>query len=339
MYNKKHNTQSIVEVGIMSALIIVMFMIVNYVPVIGGLFLFALPLPITVLFIKHSYKVSLAAIVVSLILTSVINNPIYALGSAILYGSTGLTIGYCIKNKKSSTFTIGVQTLVSLVGSIVNYCLTIYLILGTSLYKIIETQLEAFKESLNLVKGIYESTGVPVEGNPLFDVMNKLSPNLILTLIPGFILLLALVSAYLNYVVTKSVLKKLRIEVDEIKHFTTWYLDNRLGALFILVVISGMIMASYDMTIGHYIFNSSIILFQFIMIIIGMAVVTYYLRKKFNLNKGIVIAILVFAFINPSLSQIIFLIGIGDLIFDFRKLDENSLSNALEKFVKKKLKK
>ncbi|MEW8955343.1 YybS family protein [Clostridium sp.] len=339
MYNKKHNTQSTVEVGIMSALIIVMFMIVTYVPVIGGLFLFVIPLPITVLFIKHNYKVSLAAIIVSSILIAILNNPIQAIGSAILYGSTGLTIGYCIKNNKSSIFTIGVQGIVSLIGIILNYSLTIYVIMGTSLYSIIETQINAFKSSFDMVKGIYESAGVPVDSNPMFNMMTQITPELILTILPGAIIIAALLVSYFNYIVTKNVLKRLRIEVNSIRPFSLWYIDNRIGALLITIVILGMMIANYNMTIGHYIFNSSVMVLNISMILIGMAVITYYLRNKFKLSKGVVILILVFAFMNPSLSQIIFLIGIGDLIFDFRKLDENSLSNALEKYVKKKLKK
>ena len=55
----------------------------------------------------------------------------------------------------------------------------------------------------------------------------------------------------------------------------------------------------------------------------GLALVTFYLRGKFKLRKGVVILILTFATL--QFENIFFMWGLIDVIMDFRRLDAERL--------------
>lgn len=336
MENKKFSTQSIVEVGIMSGLIIVMFMIVNYVPIIGSFFMFVLPLPITILLVKYNIKVSTSAIIVSTMLLAIINNPITAIGNALMFGLTGSAMGYCIKNKKTPIFTIMLETIASIFSILVGYALTIYVVMGTNLIAIINQQINMIRESVDLTKEIYAGMGVSMESVPLFDAINSITPEFLMTVLPGFLVVIALITAYINYMVTKTIMKKLRYEVAELRPFSTWYIDNRIGAMLILVLIISLMMINHGIDMGSYIFGSINVVFQIMMIVLGFSVIIFYLKDKLKLKKGFIIVISIFILFNVTLNKLVFLIGIADLVLDLRRLDPNSLSNSIKNYLDKK---
>lgn len=336
MENKKLGTQSIVEVGIMSGLIIVMFMIINYIPIIGTLFMFVIPIPITILLVKYNIKASISAIVVSTILLSVINNPITAIGNALMFGLTGITMGYCIKNKKTAMFTITLQTITSIISTVIGWTLTIYVVLGSNLVKIIQDQINMMRDMSGSIKQLYEGMGVPVDSIKIFDLVNNITPEFILTLMPGVLIFAGIFTSYVNYIVTKAIMKKLRYSVNDIKPFSTWYIDNRIGVVLIIILISSLIMINNGIKVGSYIFGSFNIIFQLLMIVIGMSIVTFYLKNKFKFKKVFIVLICMFILLNVFLVNIIFFVGVADLALDLRRLDPNSLSNSIKSYLDKK---
>ena len=59
MQNRIYNTKAVIEAGLISALIVVIMLINVYVPIFSIFGMFILPVPVTVLYIRHNYKVTL----------------------------------------------------------------------------------------------------------------------------------------------------------------------------------------------------------------------------------------------------------------------------------------
>ncbi len=335
MGSKKYSTQSIVEIGIMSAIILILMLMNAYVPLFNFVGVFVLPLPITILYMKHDFKVALSAVIVSSILIAIFYNPIAAIGSFVLFGLTGLVIGYCIKRKKKPVITIVYQTVSILIGNILSTFLMIKVTLKTDLYSLIQKFVDSYKQSLDLSKKIYGSLGVNVESNPAYKVMSMLDVHMIMIILPGLLIISALFMAYINYILTRKVLKRLRYEAEPVRPFTHWYLDNRIGAGLIALVCLGFIFSSKSMAIGEYILTSSMTLLQFALSLDGLAVLSYVLKFKFNMKKGLIIFLCIMATLIPAINLILMYVGLTDIIMDIRKLDPNSLGNTLGKRFKK----
>ena len=74
------------------------------------------------------------------------------------------------------------------------------------------------------------------------------------------------------------------------------------------------------MAIGQYMITSSELILQLIFFIDGLALITYYLMKKFKMSKKVTAIVIVLTALS-SLSLFYVLAGFIDMIFDFRKLD------------------
>ena len=336
MQNRKYDTRQMLEMGLMAGLIIIFTFIVNYVPIFDLLASIILPIPIVILYVRHDVKIAIAASVVSFLLMVMLINPLSALISIIVITFSGFTLGYCIKNKKGFVKTLIYQTIASIAGTILKTYLYIALILKVNLYKYIETMfIEPFKESLNISKSLYEGMGIDVSSNPIFSVIDSMDVRFILLMIPSVLILTGLISSYVNFIVSKSVLNKLGYKTEETKPFTHWYFDNRVAALFIIIICLGVILKSLNMPIGDYIYTSSTIVFQCTILLSGLSVISYYLKYKFNIKKGLMIFIIIFAFVFQPLYIFATLLGIMDILLDLRRLDPNSLYNSLKKKFKK----
>ncbi len=89
MYNRQNKTNSLVEAGLIVSLMIILIMLNLYFPIFSIFITFLLPIPIAVLYLRQDYKITLWAILVTGVITAMINNPITAVIITISFGTIG----------------------------------------------------------------------------------------------------------------------------------------------------------------------------------------------------------------------------------------------------------
>ena len=328
MENKNYSTKAIVEASLISVIISVIMIITGYLPIVSFIGTLLLPIPVAILYIRHNNKITITAIFLSIILTSLVYNPIMAIYSAITCSIVGITLGYCVKKNKKSSITLLFLAIGSAISNILTIAFSMLFIEKVSFVNFLSKNLEFMKQtmkaSLDQVKTIYLQAGITPEQLKLLDenleMIKKMDVMLILVLIPATIFIISFISAYLNYIVSRAILKKLNYEMEEVLPFSRVYVSNIVGAVLIGIVCIGIILSSKKITGGDYILNSSQILTQFIFTLNGLAATTYFLRVKRNLSKPVVVLILVLTTLSP-LGTIYFSIGLMEMAFDFRRLD------------------
>jgi uncharacterized protein YybS (DUF2232 family) len=323
MQNKNYNTRSIVEAGLISALIVILMLINAYVPAFSLVGTFLLPIPVVVLYIRHGYKVAISSVVVSAVLISMLYDPFSALTSAIMFGFIGITLGYCIKHSKKFSITMILLSAASLIELIVNYLIYFTFVSKKNLYQTLVETNNMLIESMNNAQSIYSKFGISTQQiEPMKRAIETVyKPEIFILLIPALLIISSVLSAYLNYIISTSVLKKLRYDVCEAKPFSEIYVNNRVGTVIIVFILLGMLLNMKNIKIGAYVLNSSVILFQVILIFDGITLGYYYLRNKFKMSRGFAILLIFLVAFQPILSKVLMFIGIADMIFDFRKLD------------------
>jgi len=321
MQNRIYNTKAVIEAGLISALIVVIMLINVYVPIFSIFGMFILPVPVTVLYIRHNYKVTLGAVLVSAILIAMLYDPISALTSSVLFGTTGMTLGYCVKHDKKFSTTILFLAIASAVSVIINFIVFSSFVNKEGIAGLVNQNLKMLNESLNMSKDLYSKMGVPSEQfAQLEKSFSIFTADFILKLIPGILVIMSFISAYFNYVITKSILKKLRYDIEEVKPFNEIYINTRIGTIAVLILIIGILLNKNKIAIGGYITNSSEIILQLIFVLDGLALVCYYLKNKFNMSKMFIVLILIFT-ATSQISIVYMYLGFIDMIIDFRKLD------------------
>lgn len=331
MKENKYTARSTVEAGLMSVIVFIILMIVTYVPVIGVVGSFVLPVPITLLYLRHNKVVAILSIIVSTILISMFYNPLLAIGSALLYAAAGLSLGFCVSREFKSTITLIITSIANLIAIMLDLYISLSLVTKISVRQMLQQMIDSMKASGD----IYKNVGGNVSNNPVYQQIQQLDVNTVLFMIPAVLISSTVIISVINYLVAQKLLKRFGYKIDTIRNFMDWYLDNRIGAGIISVVCIGIILKSKGLITGEYILSSSMIILQFILIIVGTSIIYYYLRNKFNVKNGIAIAICLYVGFS-GLSSIVFYLGLIDLVFDIRGLDPNSLGNALrKKFIKK----
>lgn len=329
MSDKRYNTKSIVEAGLMAAMIVIIFLINTYMPLFSYIVLFILSIPITLLYLRHDFKIAISTVAVSAVIISMVANPVSAIGSIFLYGSSGLVLGYCIKNNKGALKTFLLLTGAMLVGTIIDSMITIYMFYGNSLTTLIEENIRMIKEGMDSAVGMYNSMGVDTNSmGAMMDQINSMTPETIMLMIPSILILTAGCEAYLNYIISRKIIKRFNYEMPGFKPFNQWYIDSRVGASMIAVMLLCS-MISGKSSIGQYGYVTTTYVLRITATIIGISVIYNWLLKRGAVNKLILFMLIVFSFLNPLIAQIMYLIGITDFILDYRRLDPNSLLNDI----------
>ncbi|MBW9144877.1 YybS family protein [Clostridium sp. CM028] len=328
MENKKYSTKAIVEASLIAVIISVTMIITGYLPIMSFIGALILPIPVAILYIRHNRKITITAIFLSIVLTSLVYNPIMAIYSAITYSIVGIALGYCVKKNKKSSITLLFLGISSVISNILTIAFSMAFIEKVSFMNFISKNLEFFKQnmkvSLDQLKMVYLQQGITPKQlkllNENFEMINKMDVTIVLVVIPAIILITSFISAYLNYIVSRSILEKLNYKMDKVLPFSKVYVTNILGAVLIGIVCIGIILSSKKIAGGDFILNSSQLLVQIVFMINGLAAATYFLRVKKKLSKPVVALILVLTSFS-RLGSIYFSIGLMEMAFDFRKLD------------------
>ncbi|OAA93143.1 YybS family protein [Clostridium coskatii] len=321
MQNKTYNTRALAEAGLTIALTVIIMLVNIYVPIASLVANFIVPIPITILYIRHNYKVTLISVIASGIFIAMFYNPIYAISSMIMVGFTGVVLGYCVKNKKNFGTTIIFLSIAMALGTTIYTTIYITLMSNDGIYGFVSKIVKNFNQSMEISKSIYQQAGVSSSQlAPIEDLIKMFTPEYIMRLIPGVIIASSVILAYLNYTITRAVLKKLKYEVNEAKPFNQWYMNTRIGTLVGVILVLGILFNRNNMAIGQYLINSSGLILELVFLLDGVSLVTYYLMNRYKVSKKIIVLIIVFT-VMTKLSLVYGLAGFIDMVFDFRKLD------------------
>lgn len=328
MENKKHNTKSMVEAGLISALIFVIFLISAYTSMLSSVGAFILPIPVTILYIRHDFKTAILSVIVSFILVSLMWNVISALIAATTFGLIGLSFGYCINKNISKKRTVLILIVVNLISYIFQMTITLSLILKQSLKEQIQFMSNMFNESIEMTIKMYQTLGMSEEQLKSFDLLrDTFTADFILKMLPVSILLVAVLSALLNYTITRRVLSKLKYnKIEKFGEFQFFYVSNIATAVLIIIWLGSILFTHYEVVIGPYLEIFAIYIMQVLFMFNGLALLIYYIRIRLNkrISKIIIVLIAFFGFSNNLFASMFFFSGVAESIIDFRRLDPYS---------------
>jgi len=324
MQNRQFETKATVEAGILSALILILMLTTAYVPFFSFLNIL-LPVPITVLYLRHNYKVSLGAVVVSGILVAMFYDPISSIGTSISYGLTGLTLGYCIKKELKASKTICFMALASGIGLICNFLLLAFLATPegfAGFIKMFKSSITSVNDTMSYIKEFYFKLGLnEKQKEALNQALQPITMEMVKSILLASFTMASFGSAVINYFTARAILKKLRYKLVEVKPFSELYISEKVGFVIAVLALLAMGLQGSKIAIGKYIIVSVMYIITIVFVIEGLAVVTYFLKSKFKLSKVVIVIIVFFTIMQFQFFYII--IGVIDMIMDFRKVNPN----------------
>lgn len=312
---------------VLNIAIIFLILYTSHIPELSIIGVLIFPIPMVILCIKRDIKVSLISIIIGAAAAVSLIGPVYVFPAVLLCGVSGIIIGYTMKKKESSRRIVFTMIATWTIVIVFNIFFILVCIKHTTLYNIVNNQVNYFYEFINEIKQINTANGISESEIPGLDIVKSVvNTKTIMNIIPACIVIYAFSISYINYLIIRMLLRKNNINIKEGEKvgFTKLYIPNLFGAFLIALFCIGIMLDIKKFPIGGYIKYSTFYFICFILMVDGMSAFSYFLINKCAWKKGFAALILFITFFT-FISTIFIYIGIADFIFDFRKIDPNRL--------------
>ena len=145
------NVQQLTEGAILLAAFAVLILLNLYVPLVGGIFNLVLPAPFILFSAKNSLK-NIAAFYVAALFISFLAGSFMGLVLLLLFGSTGVVIGYLLQKNKSRTAILISSSLILVIGLVVLYAVSVTFMQMNFIDKLTLAMNEYMKNSQQMLK-------------------------------------------------------------------------------------------------------------------------------------------------------------------------------------------
>lgn len=307
--NKNKKIIEILLLAIISTFL--MLLGIYYLPLI----IFFFPIPFIVLGVKYGINVNIICMIISTFVIGLLTDNVSGIFILLAFLPLSIALNYTIKGRRKSLETMVISTLVLMVSLFV-----ILSIMGDMSGISIVAQLEEFfTEALNTQIELLKETGLSnYELLKITDFMEDKFGE-VLSIIPSIIIIFSLITAYLNYLISVLILRKLGYGIVYIPKFSRFSLPNNILLGTGIMFLGAFLLKLFKLFYYEAIFINITTLVSFVFFLQGLAIIDYRLIQK-NRNWFFrVLVILFFTMILP-LGGVITILGILDVIFDFRKL-------------------
>lgn len=303
---------------------VISLMIIYFLGVSGisNLFLFV---PFIILLIRYDIK----KFFISFLITIVGMYFITGILSTMIFGTLILIMSFVISNliKKQCKIEkiVKISTFVY-IGYIILTFSTLYFVFKVNMITDIKNSME------NIVKYMEESlkSDINFSSNSidLYIQTLKSATNYFISIIPGFLVVFAILIAFFNTVFSLKLLKKIGYEIKQNTKLNNFRLGNEFRAFATAVAIGYLISLVFKIKNIDLVMKN--ISFVLIFLLFGNGILTsnFLLERKFNLIVAYIIVMFVFVFLQGYM--IFAFIGLMDLIVNLRmifNLREYKMSN------------
>lgn len=277
------------------------------------------PIPFIFLGVKRGILQGILSIVVVSITLSLIVDIPSALLFILLFVPLVYTIADGIKNRRKSTEILGLTTAILFVSILLFYSIT-QNITGINIMAQLE---ESFNQMLNSQVGLFKEMGFTN-----FEILKTAGQlqgtyRYVLWVFPVIILATSLFTSYANYYLSVIVLRRSGLGIISIPRFSKFRLPNNIMPGVIIMFIITYIFRAFNLSLSEPLMLNVVTLIWIMFTIQGLSVLDFMFIKlgfKLLLRMFFLVAILLLG----PLGTLIFLIGVMDSIFNFRKFNRSN---------------
>ncbi|MDP9751027.1 MULTISPECIES: YybS family protein [Thermoanaerobacter] len=296
--------RKLTNAAMMTAIAVIMTLIGVYIPPLFVLF-FLIPVPVAITCIRSSKSYAIASSF-AVFIVNVIFVDIATAFISLFFAFQGLAMGYLILKKRRASETVIDTSIVSIFGIVI----ILYLTKVAFKVNVFDLFFKTIDISTKEVLSIYQ-------GHPNFSAIrsNLLAVQEILKMtLPASILVTVVAVILVNYIIISKVLKTQRVYIEALPPFEEWKMPYITGWIFI-----GVLLYQYFLKQPEAITTNIIALLSLGFTLGGLAVVRYYLIHRLKMKSLAANLILVFLFLFPLTSWLLFVIGIVDTSLNLRK--------------------
>jgi uncharacterized protein YybS (DUF2232 family) len=304
------NTRMLTEGTLMLAIFTVLLLLSLFVPMAMLVTQFFLILPFLLYSAKYPVKNAIILVIGSVLISLLMG--IVLVPFAILFGTTGTVMGYCIRTGKSKIITYMASSMAFLVNIVLIFAVASTFFKLNFIDELVETARTSIDQYSNILIKLGQSPDPKLteQMNEMISLMGTIAP----TLLVGS----AFITVILLMVVNFPIMKRLGYDVPRFQPFHSLKFPKSILWYYLIALVLSL---AVNPDVGSYwymvLINAAYIL-QTLLVIQGLAFIFYFCHYR-KWPKAIPIILVFLTFLLPLLLSIVRMLGIIDIGFNLRQ--------------------
>lgn len=304
------NTKFITEGAALLAIYAMLLLISMYVPILGTVVTFALPLPFILLTIRYKISNAFVIFTAALFITVIVSQPMNLVKTT-MFGLIGIVLGHMYKKQKKPVEILMAGTLAYLIGIMLIYVASIKFF-NIDLMKQMQNM---FNESMAQSAKIVTAAGMPIskEQKELFAQFN----DVLQTLFPSLLVMVSVCFSWITVMISGSVLRKLKYDVIPWPKFKDIQLPKSIVWYYVIFILLSTFIKVEPTSYLHMVFSNLYVIFALLLVLQGLTFIAFLAHSK-GFTKGIPIISFIACMFIPMLFPLVTILGIIDLGISLR---------------------
>ncbi|HDR4438401.1 MULTISPECIES: YybS family protein [Bacillus cereus group] len=304
------NTKFITEGAALLAIYAMLLLISMYVPILGAVVTFALPLPFILLTIRYKLSSAFVIFTAALFITVIVSQPMNLVKTT-MFGLIGIVLGYMYKKQKKPVEILMAGTLAYLIGIMLIYVASIKFF-NIDLMKQMQNM---FNESMTQSEKIVTAAGMPIskEQKELFVQMN----DILQTVFPSILVMVSVFLSWITVIISGSALRKLKHDVIPWPKFKDIQLPKSIVWYYVIFILLSTFIKVEPTSYLHMVFSNLYVIFALLLVLQGLTFIAFLAHSK-GFTKGVPIISFIACMFIPMLFPLVTILGIIDLGISLR---------------------
>lgn len=299
--------KAFMEATLIAAITTIFAISIIYVPILSTSIIL-IPVPFMILAYRHKSKYYILSFITFSLLIGILTELVYTGFLVLLFGPMTVAMSYYIKKEKEPYAVIGLGTITSVFSILIMLQLISYIGNVDLVAEITSIARDIVARQVDMLRSMN------VDVLSVDEIIDYL-----LMIVPGILVIQSMVTAFGNYYLTVSMLKRFRTDKTELPQFSNFRLPrNIVFGAFIIFVLSYLTKYAEGIYQAGLITNV-ILIFVFMFFIQGIAVISHIIKRTKTPKPVRIALIIAVFFISPLLTAVAF-IGLIDSIVDIRKI-------------------
>ena len=302
-----------VEAGILSGIAIVFALMSVYLPVVGAFIHLIWPVPIILLGVRHGVRRSIMATVVAGILIAIILHPLHAVSVVVGFGLTAIVLGHGLRNDFPPTKILIRGSAASIVCTVMMLAISM-VIIGTNPLKL---QQDIVAQSIEQSIAFYRQMGMSTADLENMSNMMSTMGELMKIILPSAFAMAAVVTAYINLMAARRIMKKMGHYVAPFPLFRDWQMPRMSLYAFIVGILAIYWGSSRGWTILYQAGVNIQMIATLFLVLQGLALFSF-MANKYNFPKWARVLMIVMVLTNGIMLQAALFAGAFDMAINYR---------------------
>lgn len=313
----------ITEAALMIALSAVLGILAFYAPLLDMLLLIIYPIPLAFLIIRHNIGTGLLAFIASSLILALFLGIANAAFVILSMGAVGIWYGIAVRKNIKPMRTVVIGTVLAAVSVVITTLLSIWT-MGVAVNDISAYMTEYVNQTVSALQtaGVFDA----LAGGMSVEEYTQTMVNMLTQLIPGMLVIVAMLEALLCYVISGAIFRRLGIDIKTLPKFRDWHMawPALWGLIIALISYLGYHYLQYD--ILKTIAMNILYIYYPILMITGISLVIWFYKTTRSLFLPIVLILGVFFFPSGIIISVL-MFGLFDTIADFRNWFRKNAKN------------